>query len=76
MICFNRKSTHSTPVIELQRSKQYKDGKKAKVYTAVVTYDVFQHIFPEFPAVDDNMLKLIMVVVDEPLKSSKSVLFF
>ena len=74
MICFNRKSTHSTPVIELQRSKQYKDGKKAKVYTAVVTYDVFQHIFP--PAVDDNMLKLIMVVVDEPLKSSKSVLFF
>ena len=46
MICFNRKSTHSTPVIELQRSKQYKDGKKAKVFTAVLTYDVFQHILP------------------------------
>ena len=76
MICFNRKSTYSTPVIELQRSKQYKDGKKAKVYTAVLIFDVFQHIFAEFPAVDDNMLKLIMVVVDEPLKSSKSVLFF
>ena len=26
--------------------KQYKDGKKAKVFTAVLTYDVFQHILP------------------------------